>query len=76
MRSQGLRELRESRLQVADQSRRPRLPASAAGEYRVFQVAVQPMFNIRKVFYANILADTFTLQLNLILTTILNRAKA
>jgi hypothetical protein len=76
MRRQSLRRLPRSRLQVADQSRRRQLPASVAGEYRAFQVSGASYIQYSQVFYAKIPADTFSLQLNLILTTILNRAKA
>jgi hypothetical protein len=48
----------ENEQQVANQSRRARLPFPPAGEYLGFQVGARRIFNIRKMFWTNILTDT------------------
>jgi hypothetical protein len=67
--------LPKGRLQDAGQSRPPLLPAPPGSNYRKFEVAVEPIFNIRKIFYGKRDADTFTLLFKPLLTTIQIHAK-
>jgi hypothetical protein len=71
-----LHNLLRGRPEDAVQSKAPRLPAPSHSKYQQFEVAAQPIFNIRKLFFTNPDMDTLMLLVNSLLTTILSVGKA